>query len=139
MKEELYPTKVFKHKGCTFTVYQVKTKNILLLSTMSSSTIDIDNGQNSKPETIKFHNSAKFGVNVVDQRAKKYTVNAASCRWCEPFSYNILDWLLLMPAFYVSWLLGQMSHVKGCFCSYLKSFVQDLLMIKKLAHFNSVH
>ena len=35
MKEDLYATKVFKHDGCTLTVYQAKTtKNVLLLSSL---------------------------------------------------------------------------------------------------------
>ena len=67
MKEELYATKVFKHDGCNLTVYQAKTtKNVLLLSTMHSS-VDINNGQKSKPETVNFFNSTKFEVDVVDQ------------------------------------------------------------------------
>ena len=81
IKEDLYTTKVFKHDGCTLTVYQAKTtKNVLLLSTMHS-TVDIDDDQKSKPETVNFYNSTKFGVDVVDQMARKYIVNAASRRW----------------------------------------------------------
>ena len=35
IKKDLYTTKVFKHDGCTLTVYQAKTtKKVLLLSTM---------------------------------------------------------------------------------------------------------
>ena len=40
MKKDLYATKVFKHDGCTLTVYQAKTtKKVLLLSTMHA-TVD---------------------------------------------------------------------------------------------------
>ena len=55
------------------------------------STIDIGDDPKSKPETVNFYNSTKFGVDVVDQTARKYTVNAASRRWPVKFFYNILD------------------------------------------------
>ena len=91
IKEDLYTTKVFKHYGCTLTVYQAKTtKNVLLLSTMHS-TVDIDDDQKSKRETVNIYNSTKFGVDVVDQMTRKYIVNAASRRWPVQFFYNILD------------------------------------------------
>ena len=91
IKEDLYTTKVFKHDGCTLTVYQPKiTKNVLLFSTMHS-IVDIGGDRKSKPETVNFYNSTKFGVDVVHQMARKYTVNAASRRWPVQFFYNILD------------------------------------------------
>ena len=63
------------------TVYQAKTiENVLLFSIMHS-TVDTGDNQKSKPETVNFYNSTKFGVDVVDQMARKYTVNAASQRW----------------------------------------------------------
>ena len=80
MKEDFYTTKVFKHDGCTLTVYQAKTtKNVLLVSSMHA-TVDTGDNQKSKPETVKFYNSTKFGVDVRDQMARKYIVNAASRR-----------------------------------------------------------
>ena len=91
IKENLYTTKIFKHDGCTLTVYQAKTaKNVLLLSTMRS-TVYIGDDRKSKPETVNFYNSIKFGVDVVDQMARKYIVNAASRRWPVQFFYNILN------------------------------------------------
>ena len=81
MKEDLYATKVFKHDGCTLTVCQAKTtKNVLLLSTMHA-TVDTGDDRKPKPKIVKFYNSTKFGVDVLDQIARKYTVNAASRRW----------------------------------------------------------
>ena len=55
------------------------------------STVDIGDDRKSKPETVNFYNSTKFGVDVVDQMARKYTVNAASRRWPVQFFYNISD------------------------------------------------
>ena len=55
-------------------------KNVLLLSTMHA-TIDTGDDRKSMPETVKFYNSTKFGADVVDQMARKYTVIVASRRW----------------------------------------------------------
>ena len=80
MEEDLYTTKVFKHDGCTLTIYQAKTtKNVFLFSTKHF-TVDTGDEQKYKPETVKFYYSTKFGADVVDQMAKKYIVNAASRR-----------------------------------------------------------
>ena len=43
-------------------------------------TVDTGYDQKSKPKTEKFYNSTKLGADVVDQMARKYTVNAASRR-----------------------------------------------------------
>ena len=45
------------------------------------SIVDTGDDRKSKPETVKFYNSTKFGAHVVDQMARKYIVNAASHRW----------------------------------------------------------
>ena len=54
-------------------------------------TVDTSDDRKSKPETIKFYNSTKFGTDVLDQLARKYTKNAASRRWPAQFFDNILD------------------------------------------------
>jgi len=33
------------------------------------------------PETIDFYNLTKYGVNVINQMARKYSVKASSRRW----------------------------------------------------------
>ena len=48
-------------------------------------TVDIGEDKKSKPETVTFYNSTKFGVNLVDQMAIKYTVNATFRRWFVQF------------------------------------------------------
>ena len=87
MKKDLYTTKVFKHDGCTTTIYQAKTtKNVLLLTSMHPivDTVDI---QKFQPKTVKFYYSTKFRVDVVNQMARKYTVSATSCKWPVQFFY----------------------------------------------------
>ena len=44
-----------------------------------------------KPETIIFYNKTKFGVDITDQMARKYTVKSCSQRWPLHIFFNILD------------------------------------------------
>ena len=48
-------------------------------------TVNTGDDRKSNLETVKFNNSTKFGVDVLDQMAREYTVNAASHRWPEQF------------------------------------------------------
>ena len=92
-KGALYETVLFTSEDnvCTLTAYQAKAnKNVLLLSTQHQ-TVSIDAGTKKKPETILFYNSTKYGVDVVDQMARKYSVKAPSRRWPVHVLYNILD------------------------------------------------
>ena len=50
--------------------------------------VDTGDDRKFKPETVKFYHSTKFGVDVLDQMAKKYTVNAASRRWLVQFFFT---------------------------------------------------
>lgn len=90
-KEELYSTVVLKKDDITLTVYQGKhKKNVLLLSTMHTD-IQIETGTKKKPDVVSFYNSSKYGVDVVDQMGRKYSVKAPSRRWPVHTFYNLLD------------------------------------------------
>ena len=101
-------------------------------------TVNIDNGQKSKPETVKCYNYTKFGVDVVNQISRKYTVNAVSRRWPVQFFYNVLD-LAAINA-HILFMLDTTSKLsyQRFFCGYPKSFVRDLLTKEKLAHINPI-
>ena len=43
------------------------------------------------PQSIQFYNSTKFGVDIADQMARKYTVKSRSRRWPLQIFFNILD------------------------------------------------
>lgn len=99
-KEELYSTVVLKKDDITLTVYQGKhKKNVLLLSTMHPD-IQIETDIKKKPDVVSFYNSSKYGVDVVDQMDRKYSVKAPCRRWPVHTFYNLLDlaeinsWLL---------------------------------------------
>uniref|UniRef100_A0A182S0A2 DDE_Tnp_1_7 domain-containing protein n=1 Tax=Anopheles funestus TaxID=62324 RepID=A0A182S0A2_ANOFN len=66
-KDKLYFRKAFKSDDINLTVYQGKSeKNDVLLSSMHRD-VRTGNDQKSKPETVSFYNSTKYGVDVVEQ------------------------------------------------------------------------
>jgi len=59
-----------------------KNKNVLMLSTMhKQGDIDVESGEQRKPEVITFYNFTKGGVDVVDKLKAEYSVARISCRW----------------------------------------------------------
>ncbi len=60
------------------------------MSTLHSS-VNIGNDKKMKPETIEFYNNTKYGVDVLDQMARNYSVKSGSRRWPLEVLYNILD------------------------------------------------
>ena len=80
MSDEYYTTKLYKSEDILLTVYQEKPKNVLLLSTLHTDAAIADN-QKKTPKTIKCYNETKYGVDVVDQMACKYTVRTMTRRW----------------------------------------------------------
>lgn len=90
-RECRYNTRILKNNDSTLTVYQGKpTKNVLLLSTIHRD-VTIGEGMKKIPETIKYYNSTKFGVDVLDQMARFYSTKAGSRRWPVQVFYNVLD------------------------------------------------
>ena len=61
----------------TLTVYKCKpNKNVVLLSSLHQS-VGVASNPKKIPETMEFYNSTKYGVDVVDQMARKYSVKAS--------------------------------------------------------------
>ena len=89
--DELYSTRLLKHDNFTLTVYRCKrSKNVVMMSSLHSC-VSVGNDKKKISETVAFYNSTKYGVNVLDQMARKYSVNAGSRRWPVQVWYNILD------------------------------------------------
>ena len=81
MKEPLYSTTLYKSGDVTMTVYQGKTKkNVAILSTLHQNITIADNAKKT-PESVKAYNDTKYGVDIVDQMARKYTVRTSTRRW----------------------------------------------------------
>ena len=86
-----FSTIVYKTENCTLTIYKSKpNKKVLLLSSKHKS-VKIEKDSKRLPETVVFYNNTKFGVDMTDQMARKYTVKAGSRRWPLQVFYNILD------------------------------------------------
>ncbi|KAJ8893459.1 hypothetical protein PR048_006057 [Dryococelus australis] len=89
-KAPLYNTIATKNNEATLTVYQgKKNKNVLALSTLHPN-ISIGNDHEHLPEIVSFYNATKYGVDVLDQMARKYYAKAPSRRWPVQVFYNIL-------------------------------------------------
>ncbi|KAF2887331.1 hypothetical protein ILUMI_18840 [Ignelater luminosus] len=76
---DLYETVLLKTDNDNYilTICQAKpNKNVLLLSTLHNVTINRDE-KKKKPETVPYYSDTKYGVDVPDQMARKYTVNAS--------------------------------------------------------------
>ena len=81
MKEPLYSTTLYKSGDVTMTVYQGKTKkNVAFPSTLRQNITIADNAKKT-PEIVKAYNDTKYGVDIVDQMARKYTVGTSTKRW----------------------------------------------------------
>jgi hypothetical protein len=100
----LYSSTLWQHDDVTLTVYRCKrSKNVTIMSSMHTS-VEIDSGEKKIPETVKFYNNTKYGVDVIDQMARKYSVKSGSRRWPVQVFYNVLDlaainsWLLYRKA-----------------------------------------
>ncbi|XP_076764528.1 uncharacterized protein LOC143431576 [Xylocopa sonorina] len=113
----LFSSNLYKSEDCTLTVYKSKPKvKVLLLSTKHRN-IQIENNRKCVPEAITFYNKTKFGVDVADQTARKYSVKAGCFRWPLQVFYNILDlaainaWIL-----YKECTRSKISRKKFIFC-----------------------
>ena len=86
-----FSTNLYKANHCTLTIYKSKPKKKVLPLSSRHSTIRIEKNGKCLPETIKFYNSTKFGVDMADQMARKYSVKSKSRRWPLQIFFNILD------------------------------------------------
>ena len=79
MRDEQYATKLYKLEDNLLFVYHGKPKKIvLLLSTLHRCCRR--NNQKKAPEIVKSYNEAKYGVDVVDHMARKYTFRTMTRR-----------------------------------------------------------
>ena len=91
VKPALHSTKLHRYSDISLTTYRCKPKkNVVLMSSLHP-TVTIGNDEKKLPETVHFYNNTKYGVDVVDQMARKYSVKASSRRWPVHVFYNILD------------------------------------------------
>ena len=66
------------------------------MSTLHPSvSIPEENNSKKKSESVLFYNKTKFGVDVLDQMTRIYSVKAASRRWPIHVFYNIIELALI--------------------------------------------
>ena len=91
MKAAIHSSTIFKSNNMTRTVYQGKCyKNVILLSTVHKS-VSFSDGRKKLLDSIQYYNSTKYGVDILDQKARLYTTKVASRRWPLQVFYNLLD------------------------------------------------
>ena len=91
MQPDLYSTTLSSPEGITLTTYRCeKNKNVVMLSTLHPS-VTIAANEKKLPETVAFYISTEYGVDIVDQMARKYSMKASCSRWPIHVFYNILD------------------------------------------------
>ena len=90
-KSPLYSTKVLTSNNITLTSYQgKKNKNVIILSSLHTNVTVSQEGKRL-PETIDTYNATKFGVDILDQKARFYSTKVPCRRWPIQVFYNILD------------------------------------------------
>ncbi|KAL2735621.1 piggyBac transposable element-derived protein 4-like [Vespula squamosa] len=89
--EENCPTwLLYKSNNFTLIIYKSKpSKKVTILSSKNKS-VKINNDR-KQPEIVAYYNKSKFGGDVTDQMARKYSVKSKSYRWAVQVSFNILD------------------------------------------------
>jgi len=91
-RDPLHSTVIYKMGDITLTSYQGKVKkNVIILSTMHSGVLVDQTAEKKTPDTVKYYNDTKCGVDVVDQMSRKYSVRAGTRRWPVHVFYNVLD------------------------------------------------
>ena len=124
MRDEQYATRLYKSEDILLTVYQGKPKkNVLLLSTLHTDVAIADNKKKT-PETGKCYNKTKYGVGVVDQMARKYTVRTMMRRWPVHSFQNTLDLAAIN-----AWVLyKEINSIKISRRQFLQNLAEELGM-----------
>ena len=91
MKDNLYSTKLYKSGDMTLTVYQGKYFFFFVVLSTLHQDVSLENNAKKTPETIKCYNETKYGVDILDQMARKYSVRTCTRRWPIHSFQNTLD------------------------------------------------
>ena len=94
MKDKpLHSSKVYLSPSNTpLTIYKAKKAKLVYLLSSMHKTVSVDQAHRKKlPETVKYYNLSKVGVDVLDQMARYHTCKSATRRWPVAVFYNIID------------------------------------------------
>ena len=89
----LYSTVVYQSpSNVTLTICKAKKAKLVYLLSSTHKTVCIDETHKKKlPETSKYYNLSKVGVDVLDQMARYHTCKSATRRWPVAVFFNITD------------------------------------------------
>lgn len=82
---------VCNERDMSLTIYKCKPNKAVFILSSVHLTCTFDSPPKRLPETIDYYNKTKYGVDVFDQMARKYTTKAGSRRWPVHVFYNLLD------------------------------------------------
>ena len=120
--KDLHSCKLYKSGDITLTAYQGKVnKHVLILSTMHKD-ITIANNAKKTPETVFSYNETKYGVDIVDQMAKKYTCRTGTRRWPIHSFENTLD----LAAIYAWVLCKEVTNEKISRRTFIRKLAEEL-------------
>lgn len=88
---ERFSSKLFTTGNCTLTIYKSKPNKKVLLLSSKHKFVTVENNDKRLPETVSYYNKTKFGVDMTDQMARKFTTKSKSCRWPLQVFFNLLD------------------------------------------------
>ncbi|XP_026475643.1 uncharacterized protein LOC113389687 [Ctenocephalides felis] len=88
---EQFPSKFFTTDNCTLTIYKSKPTNKVLLLSSKHKFVKVENNDKRLPETVSYYNKTKFGVDMTDQMASKFSTKSKSCRWPLQVFFIIFD------------------------------------------------
>ncbi|KAK2580001.1 hypothetical protein KPH14_010766 [Odynerus spinipes] len=87
-----FSTLLYRSENCVLTIYKSKPNKRVAVLSSRHKFVKIDKSNRKMlPDSIQFYNKTKFGVDMTDQMARKYTVKSSSRRWHLQIFFNILD------------------------------------------------
>jgi hypothetical protein len=93
-----------RQRDLSLTVYKCKpNKSVCNLSTLHH-LCSYGPSPKKLPETVAFYNNTKYGVDIFDSMARKYTTKTGSRRWPMHCFYNLLDICVIN-----SWILFKLA------------------------------
>ena len=90
--QPVFSTEVFVSDSTTLTAYKAKKSRIVYVLSSMHNTVKVDQQHRKRlPETVKFYNETKAGVDVLDQMARYHTSKTGTRRWPMAVFFNLLD------------------------------------------------
>jgi hypothetical protein len=122
--QPLHSTVALSSDGVSLTIYKSKpSRNVIILSSRHERVSPADDDDDkTKPNTIVFYNQTKYGVDILDEMARKYSVKPACRRWPVHAFANVLD-LAAINAWIV---FRKVTHSKISRRVFLQNLVTEL-------------